>query len=80
MKQKQDKKVTFHQATEILHDYYDDLERASLVALERALKDTLGIGSTRFARVKEAYLSILGEEAEKMAEEMRKRMRRRIGK
>lgn len=75
-----DKRITAHQALLALHEFYDGLESCSLVALEKALHDVLGVGSKRFERVKAVYLEILGEEAQKRAESFKKQTMRRIGK
>ena len=73
-----DKRITARQALELLHDYYDDLEKCSLAAAEKALREQFGFGLERFTRFKAAYLDALGEEAEKQAEDFKKKLKRRL--
>jgi hypothetical protein len=74
----QDKRIPLRQALELLHEFYDELEGCSLEALEKALHEALGIGPTRFERVKAVYLEKLGEAAEKRVETFKKQLKRRI--
>lgn len=73
-----DKRITVRQAMHSMHEFYDALESGSLTALEKALNETLGVGSKRFERVKAVYLQYLGEEAQKRAEEFRRQTIRRL--
>lgn len=74
-----DKRIPVPQAMQVAHEFYDDLEHVSLAAIEKVLHDEFGFGPQRFERFKAAYLEQLGAEAEKLAEEMRKKIKRRIG-
>lgn len=74
-----EKRITVNQAVKIVHDYYDELERSSLIALKEALHTQFGFGDKRYKRVQDAYLDRLGEEFEKRMGEIRKQMMRRIG-
>lgn len=74
-----DKRMTLHQSVEMMHDYYDDLETASLGAAQRALAVEFGFGPERWKRFKEKYLEMLGEEAEKLTEQMRRKVKKRMG-
>ena len=73
-----DKRIPINQAIQMVHDHYDHLEMATLSASQKALKDTYGFGPKRYARFKEAYLQLLGEEAAKVAEDMRRKAKRRL--
>lgn len=73
-----DKRIPVHQALQLLHEFYDDLEACSLEALEKALHEVLGVGSKRFERVKAVYLEKLGEAAQERVETFKKQLKRRI--
>lgn len=73
-----DKRITINQAVQMVHDHYDHLEMATLSAAQKALHDIYGFGPKRYARFKESYLKLLGEEAAKVAEDMRRKAKRRL--
>jgi hypothetical protein len=75
-----DKRITQRQALELLHEHYDGMELCSLEALEKALHEVLGIGPTRFERVKAIYLEQLGEAAQRHMEQFKKQVSKRIGR
>lgn len=68
---KPDKRIPRNQVIKLLHNYYEDLERASHAALRTSLAEDIGLTPERIERFMPIYFMRLGEEAEKTVTESR---------
>jgi len=73
-RQRKDKRFGINRVVEEVHRAYDFLERASVEAAEKTLKDEFKFGAIKLARFREAYLLNFGEATERMVLEMRARI------